>query len=213
MVRRRFDEGERLMLAAKSLYERGGHEAEVVRVLDRLGILSMFRGEHDAAVSYREEALALQEHRYGSESATAALTRFRLGEAHLAAGHDEEAERLMRASLTVIEELHGPGMGTAHYHSRLGDVLARLGDAAGADAEHREAVRLLEAGLPASHHDWIYARENYARFLRSQGRHSEALVHMREVAANYEDMLGADHLRTRIAREAVQRLEERVSGG
>jgi hypothetical protein len=92
-------------------------------------------------------------------------------------------------------------------------VLARLGDAAGADAEHREAVRLLEAGLPASHHDWIYARENYARFLRSQGRHSEALVHMREVAANYEDMLGADHLRTRIAREAVQRLEERVSGG
>lgn len=213
MIRRRFDEGEQLMLQAKVIYEIGGHDGALSHVLDRLGMLSMFRGDDGGAIAYRQQALDVQERMYGESSQAVALARFRLGEAHAAAGNYEAAERLMEESLRVIESHEGfDGLSSARFHSQLADVLARSGKIVRAEEEHVGAIRMLEAGLPGLRHDCVYARENYARFLWSQDRFGESLGHMREVAASYRDMLGDEHLRTRIALEMVERLEGKVSG-
>jgi eukaryotic-like serine/threonine-protein kinase len=198
--------------AADRLYHEGldaartaGSAAAESAALRLLGQLALIRGQPAEAVEWHQQALEAQRRATGPSSSETADALGALGEAHLANGDPRGAEALIREALAVTVERRGAARAAASSHQRaLAGLLERTGRAREAEALYLEGIRTLAAGLPASRHDWVYLRENYGRFLVRQGRPAEARPHFELAARAYEELLGAQHQRTRMARQALE---------
>ncbi|MGE0700451.1 MAG: tetratricopeptide repeat protein, partial [Hyphomicrobiaceae bacterium] len=145
---------ERLLAATRA--EFGPDHEQVAIQAYGLGFIADAAGRWDIAERAFRENVRIGEKVYGKDSAGVTQGMEKLGEALVALGRPAEAEPILKRVLSIRSGIVGADHSyNASAHAGLGAVSLARGDAQGALASYREAVRLLtgkrEAQTLAAH--------------------------------------------------------------
>jgi tetratricopeptide (TPR) repeat protein len=121
-------------------------------------------------------------------------TEFLVGQVLVQAGRYGEAEKLLRATLPLVEQVFGtehPSYGTSLHN--LARVLQSQGKYAEAETLLRRTLTLQEKALGVEHPSYGTSLHNLANVLQSQGKYAEAETLLRRTLTLQEKALGKDH--------------------
>ncbi|MEL6442716.1 MAG: serine/threonine-protein kinase [Bacteroidota bacterium] len=159
-----------------------------------LGVVYTELGLYDEATTLLERALALLRQAHGPQHPQAIETQSRLGRLAVLQGAYAYADSLLTDALQATR--HAPGdAARANLYSNLGYARYVLGDYAGSEEAHREAVRLLEAQTPREEIEIASALGNVAIVLSDLGQLEEATPILERQVEIYRTHLGPDNSR------------------
>ena len=162
------------------------------RRLTVLAMALMAQGRLDEAEPLLAQALAQARARYGADTTYQHRVLRELGLLQARRGQWPAAAATYREALAAADQGGDTGNPVhALTLSRLADALAALGDAAGAEAAHRQALAGLQgAGDPLGEAE---AQAAYGRWLQARGRDAEARPLLQAAQATRQRLLPADH--------------------
>ncbi|MFG6462105.1 tetratricopeptide repeat protein [Roseateles sp. DXS20W] len=162
------------------------------RRLTVLAMALMAQGRLDEAEPLLAQALAQARARYGADATYLHRVLRELGLLQARRGQWPAAAATYREALAAADQGGDTGNPVhALTLSRLADALAALGDAAGAEAAHRQALTGLRgAGDPLGEAD---AQAAYARWLQARGRDADARPLLQAAQDTRQRLLPADH--------------------
>jgi tetratricopeptide (TPR) repeat protein len=118
-----------------------------------------------------------------------------VGVTFLRLGHYEEAEKLMRSALKIMEETFGPNYpDLAALLNSLGVLRQERGDYEEAESFYRRALAIKRKELGDENEDVLNIRSNLALLLQEKGMMEEAEKLFREILATDRKLLGREHL-------------------
>ena len=211
-AQQRYDEAERLYLAALDLYRELLGEARAnPYLLGQLACLRRDQGRFAEAQQLLQRSLAMQEDRLGPENASVALTLYRLGEVatdlgELGAARDYH-ERALNIQRSVLH-VHHPDI--TRSLDALASLLLRLGQADSAEPLLRECLALRRAVLHPGHWRIAATQAQLGRVLCEREQYAEAEQCLLIAAARLEEQLGVADPRTQSACRDLADLYERL---
>jgi serine/threonine protein kinase len=163
----------------------------------------------DRAETLLREILAFRINQDGPNSLSVAKVCNDLGMVLIDTGRSEDAEAMIRRSLTIRRSHGALDRDFAHSLVNLGVLRRRAGDSAEAAMLVEEGIKLhLQAGTPA-HLDLADARRFHALALMDLGQLDIARDIVNEVLATLRSALGESHISTAGAYVALARIEQR----
>jgi eukaryotic-like serine/threonine-protein kinase len=198
---RRLDEAEPLL--------RASYETRRVRLdpgdplltdnLNGLAALHVYREDHEGALPFQEEAVAVLERAGPEHAGNLAIVLGNLGSVYQRIGRLEEADGALTRALSLMEQRLGPEhFLTAARRASLAGVRARMGRTAEADSLYGEAIDVLRRVAP-NHLTLPTELGAWARALRSQGRLAEAEERARDAVQEANRAMGPGHPVTAIS--------------
>jgi eukaryotic-like serine/threonine-protein kinase len=177
-------------------------EIRLAAALDSYSIMLTAAGRYDEAEPLLVEALEIRRRIHGNDHFDVARTLTDLGEIYSQWGQFAKAESMHREQIRVLRRLFPDGhQALANALSDLANLLAARGAISEADPLFVESVEMEErvAGTKLS----SLTKNNYATFLREQGRYREAEPLCRIV---YENWVGTSTIHHRAKGYACQNL-------
>ena len=175
----RLPEAQKLGEQAVAVREKalGADSLEMVYELENLVDTYAAENRYDAAEPLARRVLAIQEKRLGADNPQFAGESVRLGNVLMGERKFTDAEAVFRRALTAIEARFGPDhLQTAAYVENLARCEYRSGLYAEADPLYRRAIEIRRSHLPEAAARFATLENNYAVFLRAEGRYKEALA-------------------------------------
>ena len=155
-----YDEAERILREAYDMHVRvnGARHPVLVNLKNAIGLIQYDRGDYAAADTSFVSALELLNSLEGdAEHHQKSVSLVRRAGVMAATGRIEEAVRLAREGVAVVERLHeDQSMGVATARIKLGFVLLQAGSTAAAESlfvDGLARMRALESGAPARPRD------------------------------------------------------------
>ncbi|MGE0552807.1 MAG: tetratricopeptide repeat protein [Gemmatimonadales bacterium] len=193
---------------AERRYRQRGEDRSVAMarlINDRAALFEQARDYSGAAAQYRR-ALELYRDNLGARHAFTGLVLGNLATALLYQDSLAAAEEAFTAAAVILREAYSPEHGSlGPVLIGLGTVELRTGRLERSEATLREALRLVEAALPAGHWRIAQARIRLARTLTMRGEHAEAERLLDSAANSLRDQ---QRQRPADYREALIGLEE-----
>jgi serine/threonine-protein kinase len=155
---------------------------------NKLGSKCRLCGLYDEAKSLHDEAKAILVKLFGENSILLAYVYFQQAEVHILLKEFEEAERLLRLSLSMQEQdekAARPHL-IADNLRVLGLVCHKQGKLSEAEDLYRHAIRLLSPVVGQHHGDTVWLRHCLAEVLRQERQFTEAAEVFESVAHSYE---------------------------
>ncbi len=151
----------------------GTDELSIAQSLSGLGVLLVAAGRYEEAEPILVEALGIQRRMLGPSHFDVARTLTDLGEIYFYWGQYDKAEECHREQVRILRKLFPQGQ------VDLAFALSDLGGILGLKGEYREAEQLMREGIEmegrcGDEPHPALCTNNYAKFLRSQGRYAEA---------------------------------------
>jgi tetratricopeptide (TPR) repeat protein len=209
----RVDEAERELQQAWEAARRvHGRENYIATSLQgHLGLLLASMGLLHEAEALQRELIEIFEASREVGAYERASSRNNLAQTLNALQQFEEAEGLQRS----VVESNREHLGEAHPNTivsiaNLGMIRRTMGDLAGAQVAHAEAVQLAEAALGSDNTLLGGCYEGYARYAVLAGHFDEAECNYLAAQALYERVLGPQHPAVRIQTEALATMWERA---
>lgn len=173
----------------------GVENLETTRTMLQLAEALGSQGEYAEAEGLAREALAVRLDITSRRSEEVADALSGLGKVlEVKGGSDPEAERLLRASLTMREELYGPDdFRVDRSLVPLGMFLTRIGRGEEGEALARRSLELRRRVYGENHPRVVAELNNLAEAILAQGRVSEARDIYRQVVSRYERAFDGDH--------------------
>jgi eukaryotic-like serine/threonine-protein kinase len=210
--RGKFDEAEVLQRAsvAKHRTVPGNEAPEFCAALTLLGIILMEKGDLAGADAHLREAETIYRKIYGPNFiAIFDNLRLQAQVAYLAGRYREAGEKIEQVLENYRRNSNPKYISFATALTVEGLILNRTGRSAAAEAALREAVRLREENLPASHFMTALTRGALGECLTTLKRYPEAEALLLDSFASLERSQGADNPRTLLAAQRLVALYER----
>lgn len=167
---------------------------DTARTLAVIGGWHAAKGEHEEAIAYLRQALAIREARLGPDAPLTLGLIDVLAKSLLEVENIDEAELLLRrVHDTYVRTEGAEHPKTAFACVMLGDALTRRGDAVGAEALFRQALEVQERILPAGHFEIGLTLWHLANALRLLGRLADAETQAQRALELWEAHWGPDH--------------------
>jgi serine/threonine-protein kinase len=194
----RYDEGERYMRRAITLYEgdRGPNDVSLVVPLYRLADAVVIDHEDYAeAARLMERGLAISKATLGEGHPRTAYSLEFLGALESRRGNFAKAERLSRDAVDIFERTVGRhDVAVADAFADLAKVYSRAGRWSDAEATQRMAIAAFETALGRAHSAYAGAIGGLCEIHVHAGRLAEAETECRTMVAIRERALGARNL-------------------
>ncbi len=210
---------------AKELYQEGlaiqqrilGEDhPEVANILNNLAVVVKELGDFESARSLHRRTLSLRRKLYGETHALVAQSLTNLAAVDRENGEYSQAEAGYRESIDILEANLGPSHPlTVRVAVTLGSMLVESGQPQAAEQWLRECLEVWRAEIPPGD-GWVpWAENGLGEALTSLGRLDEARSLLESSLGKLEQIYGADHPRTRRARERMAAYEKarQDSGG
>jgi len=195
--------------AAEIFRKKFGDDHEGTRLaMNDLAAVHLEQGKLKQAEKELSDGLE-RERRLAGAAGPGAQLYYRLGEARRRDGNIAGAEELDREALEAAQKQIGKNNRiTAMAHHLLGLALRDARDISGAESELRAALAAYASYIPnAEHPDAATTRYELGTMLADQpGGSSEGIRLLEEATTLRERFLGLDDKRTKVAREALERV-------
>ncbi len=185
-----------LLQRAVELERKTGDREELVRSLERMGLLDGDQGHFEDAERELKEALELSGDLYGHDDVRVAPVTSDLGGLYLKNGHAAQAVPLLRRALDLYREAQGP------EGAEIATTVSNLGVALYMDQQYDSARIYLQRGLdirtkvlPANSPDLASSWMNLGANAYEQGEYADAADAYEHARRIYEKVYGADHPR------------------
>jgi serine/threonine-protein kinase len=194
----RYDEGERYMRQAITLYEhdKGPNDVSLVVPLTRLAdAVAKDREDYGEAARLMERGLAIAKRSLGEGHPRTAYSLEFLGTLESRRGNFAEAERLSRRAVEIFDRTVGRhDVALADAFADLAKVYSRAGRWSDAEATQRTAISVYETALGRAHPAYGSAIGGLGEIHLHAGRLAEAETECRTMIAIRERALGNSHL-------------------
>ena len=191
----RYDEGERYMRQAITLYEhdKGPNDVSLVVPLTRLAdALAKDREDYDEAARLMERGLAIAKASLGPGHPRTAYSLEFLGALESRRGNFAKAERLSRLAVEIFDRTVGRhDIALADAWADLAKVYARAGRWSGAEATQRIAISVYDSALGRAHPAYGSAIGGLCEIHLHAGRLAEAETECRSMIAIRAHALGS----------------------
>ena len=189
----------------------GDSDPDVARVLHTLGAVNIKIMDYEAARPYLDRALSIFEKALGSDHPQVATIYHDLGYSLLELGNYNEARPYLVRALTIDEKTYGSN------HPDIARDLNSLGQLLNSSGNYEQARPFYEHALAISiktldpHDPQVAAGlNNLGNLMRVLGEYDMALPYMKQAVNIFEISLGAEHSNTKIARENLALLLEKI---
>jgi tetratricopeptide (TPR) repeat protein len=181
--------------AAEGFRQIPGQELSAAAAMGNLGWLRLERSDPDSAEALFTAALAMRREALGPDHLFVANTLEGLGNLYVLTRRLAQADTAYRESLRIRRAGLPEDHHLVHISTMgLARVVGRKGDAAEADSLFRRAIAGLVRTFGDASAATAYARNEYAIFLRDQGRTEEAVSEFGRAQEDYGAVYGVDHL-------------------
>jgi len=194
----RYDEGERYMRQAITLYEhdKGPDDVSLIVPLTRLAdAVAKDREDYNEAARLMERGLAIARTSLGDAHPRTAYSLEFLGALESRRGNFAKAERLSRLAVEIFDRTVGRhDVALADAWADLAKVYSRAGRWSAAEATQRTAISMYDSALGRAHPAYASAIGGLCEIHLHAGRLAEAETECRTMIAIRERALGNNHL-------------------
>lgn len=193
-----YPEAESAALRAADEAEKGGKPENALQALEIAGWSARERVQYADALQYFRRAEKLTD--LQRDAKEWAMVQQEIADLLLDQGQYQEAEKLLRKLLDLRTRMLGPeDGGTVRTRANLAAASLKLGNAAEAERQYREVIKITEKAGPGALATLI-ARGGLANALDDQERYAEAEAEYRQVLALREKRLGPEDRDTLLSR-------------
>jgi tetratricopeptide (TPR) repeat protein len=193
-----YPEAESAALRAADEAEKGGKPENALQALEIAGWSARERVQYADALQYFRRAEKLTD--LQRDAKEWAMVQQEIADLLLDQGQYQEAEKLLRKLLDLRMRMLGPeDSGTVRTRANLAAASLKLGNAAEAERQYREVIKITEKAGPGALATLI-ARGGLANALDDQERYAEAEAEYRQVLALREKRLGPEDRDTLLSR-------------
>ena len=172
---RNFDAAEKCNRRSLAVLEKLGDPLMVARAQWHLADVYLAMGRNKDALRYSSLAVQAVKTLPGTTSDDSGSMLISYAYASCLTSHCDEGLRAAREAMGIVRTSFAPeSFPAGQAHVALGYVESKAGEAAAADEDLREGVRILRMQLPASHPLMIHALELYREYLVENHRDAEA---------------------------------------
>jgi eukaryotic-like serine/threonine-protein kinase len=207
---------------AKLLYQKGlaiqqrilgNDHPEVADILNNLAVVLKALGDLDGAEQMHRRTLALRRRLYGDSHPVVAQSLTNLAAVERDRGRYQLAETDYRKALAILGATVGPSHPlTIQVSVTLGSLLVESGRPQAAVEWLREGLERWRADLPPEDGLVAWSENGLGEALTALGRLEEARELLESSLARIEEIYGADHPKTRLARERLAANREAREG-
>jgi tetratricopeptide (TPR) repeat protein len=163
-------------------------------VLYQASVYLYRQGRFNAAITYSEQLVQIQETQLGKDHSATALSLSSLANFYVAMGRYSEAEPLYWRSLQIAEtQLGSNDFYVAYSLNGLAELYRELGRYNEAEPLYHRSLQIAELQLGSNHFHTATILNNLALFYQSMGRYDEAEPLYQRAFQIVETQKGADH--------------------
>lgn len=189
----RYDLARRVCGRALAAARKGAIPLELADCLHATGVLQEAQGAYPEAASSYAEALGIWKQQEGLDGLGVARASNSLGVVEHLQGHDDAAEVLYRAALTIYVAKAPDGDELPKVRNNLGNLLSERGRLAEAEAQLQLALSEKETNPRTRPLDLAVTQQNLAVVLDKAGQLDAAEALYRKALGTKEAALGKDH--------------------
>ncbi|CAB9496610.1 Kinesin light chain [Seminavis robusta] len=167
---------------------------DYVEFCNKIGIILLYNGEHDAAMKLHQTALTICETVLGENHSETAATYGNIGSVLDDMGDYEGALAKNKKALAIrLSALGKDHLDVATSYNNIGSALYKIGDYDGALAKYKEALGIRLSALGKNHPDVATTHNNIGVVLWKLGDYQGALSKHEEALAIRLSALGENH--------------------
>jgi tetratricopeptide (TPR) repeat protein len=205
----RFDEALDASLTAKAIIEANPQDDEYAfaSALNSITLAYLAKGDLSSAESTATESLAFARNSSAAGNHEIATALSNLASVSVRMGSFNKAELLLREALELHEQME-----QENFHH--GAVLSALGTVLHSQERYSEAVAVFQQSVEATERffgkniEYAIGQYNLARTLEALGNVLDATAHQLKALEVTNDLLGADHAKTRKFQEYLTKLQQ-----
>jgi serine/threonine-protein kinase len=180
-------------------------------VLTARALLSGLNGDHDDSLAHHRAALVLRRDALGTDSRPVAATLTSLGVELLYSGQADSSLGYLREADSIRRRLPDvPPLERAGGLSNLASATQAVGDLAGADSLFSVTAVIFREHAPPGSPTFAGLMNNWGILSYNRERYSDAVEHLTESVASYEESLGTDHPHTINARGNLNAVQAKL---
>jgi tetratricopeptide (TPR) repeat protein len=160
-----------------------------------LGSVLLHRGDANAALSYAQRALTMDEKIHGPDQPEVAVDATSIAQILQAKGDLEGALNYSRRALKIDQTIYGPDRPefVAIDANNIGTILKAKGELDGALSHTQQAMKIDERVYGPDHPQVAIDANNIGTILKAQGKLDGALSHIQQAMKIDERIYGPDH--------------------